>query len=236
MNEPLVLLPGMMCDARLFAPQIVALSVDRPIHLAPITGADRVEKLADRILSQAPHRFALAGHDLGGVVAMEMARRAPDRISRIALMDTSAQAETSVIAAAREERIVRAKSGKFDDVVLEDLSLEDLAPGPNRAEIFAMLGRMAIELGAECYVAQARAMQRRPDQQKTLRKLKIPTLILCGELDRLTPVRRHEFLATLVNGGKLDVVPGAGHLPPLEQPEATTKLLRAWLEEPLVLR
>jgi len=236
MKEPLVLLPGMMCDARLFAPQIAALSANRCIHLAPVAGAAKVENLAERVLENAPARFALAGHDLGGIVAMEIVRRAPARVSRIALLDTSAQAETPGIAAAREDQIVAAKSGRLDEVLRDELSLEDLAPGPNRAEIFTMLGRMAADLGSEAYVNQARAMQRRPDQQKTLRKLKIPTLILCGELDRLTPVRRHEFLATLVNGATLEIVPGAGHLPTLEQPAVTTQLFEKWLETPLVLR
>ncbi len=236
MKETLVLLPGMMCDARLFAPQIIALSRDYSVQLAPITGADTVEKIAMQVLDGAPERFALAGLSMGAIVAMEIQRRAPERVTRLALMDTNAQSETSTIAAAREAQIVRAKSGKLEEVMREDMLPEYLADGPHRAEILDMIVRMALDLGPEIYVRQSRALQRRPDQQKTLRKLKIPTLILCGEFDRLTPLRRHEFMAALAVGSQLEVVPGAGHLPSLEQPELITKLLREWLVAPLVLR
>jgi len=236
MQEPLILLPGMMCDARLFAPQIAALSGAGCVHLAPTGGADRVEMLAENVLAHAPPHFALCGHGLGGIIAMEIVRRAPQRVSRIALFDTNAQAETPSVAASREEQIVRARSGKLNEVLRDELRVEDLAPSAHRAEIFAMFGRMSEMLGPEVYVNQARAMQRRPDQQKTLRKLKIPTLIACGELDRQTPVRRHEFLAKLVDGARFEIVAGAGHLPSLEQPETVTGLLQSWLEEPMVLR
>ena len=236
MPDPLILLPGMMCDARLFAPQIVALSASHSVQIAPLTGADTVESLADIVLNAAPQRFALAGHGLGGVVAMEVQRRAPKRVTRIALMDTSAQNEPPSIAANREAAIVKARAGRLDEVMQADMAAQTIAESPHRLEIQQMVLRMAADLGPEVFTRQSRAMQRRPDQQKTLRKLKIPTLIMCGELDRATPPRRHEFMAALVVGAQLEIIANAGFLPSLEQPEMVTELLRDWLAAPLVLR
>jgi pimeloyl-ACP methyl ester carboxylesterase len=236
MTETLVLLAGTMCDARLFAPQIVGLSADHTIHLAPLTGADTVGGLADQVLAGAPQRFALAGHSLGGMVALEIQRRAPERVTRLAVLDTNAQGETPSLAAARETQIVRVRAGLLDQVVREEIDGDLAHQSPRRAEIQDMVVRMALDLGPEIYVRQARALQRRPDQQKTLRKLKIPTLIMCGEHDRLTPLRRHDFMAALAHGSRLEVIKDAGHLPSLEQPEQVTALLRDWMGAPLVLR
>lgn len=236
MKETLVLLPGMMCDARIFAPQIVALSADHSVQIAPITGAETFAEIADQVLAGAPERFALAGLSMGGGVAMEVQRRAPHRVTRLALMDTNCLGETAVASAAREANIVLAKSGKLAEVIKGYIKPEDLADGPRRTEILDAVMRMALELGPDLYVRQSRALQRRPDQQKTLRRLKVPTLILCGEQDQMTPPLRHEFMASLVVGSQLEIVPNAGHLSPLEQPEVVTNLLRKWLSEPLVLR
>jgi len=236
MTETLVLLAGMMCDARLFAPQIVGLSADHSVQLAPISGADTVEPLAEQVLAGAPERFALAGHYLGGMVAMEIQRRAPGRITRLALMDPNAQGELPGLAADRETQIVRACAGQLQQVIRDDIAGNLSVQGPRRAEIEDMVLRMAMDLGPDVYVRQSRALQRRPDQQKTLRKLKIPTLILCGAHDQLTPHRRHDFMATLAHGSRLEVIEDAGHLPSLEQPEKVTALLRDWMRAPLVLR
>jgi pimeloyl-ACP methyl ester carboxylesterase len=111
-----------------------------------------------------------------------------------------------------------------------------LAPGPDRIEIQALLATMAADLGPEVFVAQSRALQRRPDQQGALRKCAVPTRILCGELDVLTPVRRHEFMAGLIPNAELSIIENAGHLPTLEQPQATTQAMRDWLDQPFVRR
>ncbi|MGA9252547.1 MAG: alpha/beta hydrolase, partial [Roseobacter sp.] len=112
MPEPLVLLPGMMCDARLFGPQIADLSVDHCVTVAPITQGGRVEDIATLLLGRLPERFALAGLSMGGIVAMEILRRAPGRVSRLALLDTNPLAETPQTAAAREPQIVAARAGR----------------------------------------------------------------------------------------------------------------------------
>ena len=236
MAEPLVFLPGMMCDARLFGPQIAELSADLAVTVAPVTQGERVEEIASGLLDLLPKRFALAGLGLGGIVAMELLRRAPDRISRIALMGTNPLAETPVAAASREPQIVKVRSGRLMEVMRDEMKPGCLAPGPQRGEVLDLVMDMAEALGPEVFIRQSRAMQRRRDQQAVLRKCRVPTLILCGEHDTLYPVKRHSFMAELVPYAELVVLPDAGHLPMLEQPAATTAVLRKWMTQPLVLR
>ena len=151
MAEPLVFLPGMMCDARLFGPQIVELSADTCVTVAPITQGERVEEIASNLLDQLPARFALAGLSMGGIIAMELLRRAPDRITRIAL-------------------------------------------------------------------------------KGTLRKCKVPTLVLCGAHDQICPVKRHTFMAELIPFAELVVLENAGHFMTLDAPAATTAAIREWMK------
>ena len=236
MSEPLVFLPGMMCDARVFAPQVTALSRDYVVTVAPITLGERIEEIASAILPLLPHKFALAGLSMGGIVAMEILRKAPDRVTRLALMDTNALAETPASAAAYEPLIIGAKAGRLDDMMRQMMRPEYLAPGAQRVEVLNSFLDMARDLGPDVFIRQIRALQRRRDQQATLRKCKCPTLVMCGELDGLTPLKRHTFMADLIPYADLKVIPDAGHLPTLEQPERVTAVLRDWLKQPLVLR
>ena len=143
MAEPLVLLPGLMSDARVFWPQIAALSSTLSVTVAPVTLGERVEEIASGLLDQLPKRFALAGLGLGGIIALEVMRRAPDRVTRIALIDTNPIAETPQVAAARELLIVKAKSGRMADVMNHEIQPGFLAPGPNRNAIIDIAMDMA---------------------------------------------------------------------------------------------
>ncbi|KAE9627562.1 alpha/beta fold hydrolase [Parasedimentitalea maritima] len=228
-QDPLVLLPGMMCDARIFQPQIMALSTQVPVTVAPLIGGERIEDIAIQLLQQLPSRFALAGLSMGGIVAMEILRRAPERVSRLCLMSTSPLPDTPAQAATREPLIIGARTGRMDDVLRQSMLPEYLAPGPQRIEVLNLMHQMGMELGQALFVAQTRALQRRRDQQGTLRKCKVPTLILCGEYDQLTPVKRHEFLAELIPNASLQVITSAGHLPTLERPDVVNRVLAEWL-------
>lgn len=236
MNEPLVLLPCMMGDARVFLPQVAALSCDHAVTVAPVGMGERVEEIASALLDVLPAKFALAGLSFGGIVALEMVRRAPERITRIALMDTTPLPESPQFAAGREARIVAARAGRLAEIIREELPASALAPGAGRGDVLSLLAEMALTLGPDVFVRQSRALQRRKDQQATLRRIRQPTLILCGEHDTLTPVRRHEFMADMVPFAKLEIINDAGHLPPLEQPQAVINALRRWMRQPLVLR
>lgn len=224
-----------MCDARLFAPQIAAFSGARAIHCAPLVGFDTVEDLAEAIIFHAPPRFALAGLSMGGIVAMEIVRRIPKRVTRLALIDTNPNAETPARAAEREPQIVRAKAGKLEEIMRDEMKPAYLAPGPARLEVLSTVMEMALALGPTVFEQQSRALQRRPDQQKTLRLIDVPTLVLCGRHDALCPVMRHEFMADMIKGATLEVIEEAGHLPTLETPDKTNAALGRWLNDTLLL-
>jgi pimeloyl-ACP methyl ester carboxylesterase len=235
-HEPLVLIPPMLCDARVFAPLTAAMSPDHAVCIMPTTGGERIEDIASRILDWAPTRFALLGLSMGGTVALEIIRRAPTRVLRIALMDCTSQPETLQTAAAREPLIVAARAGRFKGVVAQEMPAACFAEGPHRRAAMECVTDMAWAMGPEAYVAQARAMQRRRDQSATLRQIRQPALVICGAEDPIYPVRRHEFMAEMIPYSRLEVIEGAGHLPTLEQPEATLNIVRGWMRQPLVLR
>ncbi|WP_281824201.1 alpha/beta fold hydrolase [Jannaschia rubra] len=225
----LLLLPGMMCDARLFAPQIAAIH-DRAVMIAPITGHDTTAALAAEVLAHAPPRFALAGLSMGGIVAMEMLAQAPDRIAGLCLMDTNPKAEHPKVAKGREPQIASVRDGGLRAVMRDEMKPNYLADGPRRGAILDTCMAMAEALGPAVFVRQSRALQTRADRQDTLTTVTVPSLVLCGRDDALCPLHRHEAMHDLLEGSTLVVVEGAGHLPTLEQPEVTTRALRSWLD------
>ena len=218
-----------MADARVFMPQIVALGAGRPVILLASSMADTVEKVATEAAGQLPPRFAVIGHGLGGNIAIELLRRCPDAVSRVALIATDPLPEPPRLAAEQEALLVAAKTGHMADCIAQMLPEAALHDAPWRGEVLALVQDMAATLGAEQFTRQLRAMQRRPDQQKTLRKANVPTLILTGAADTIVPRRRAEFLARMMPQGCLEVIAEAGHLPQLEQPEAVTKALETFL-------
>ena len=228
---PLVLLPGMMCDARLFGPQIAAFSGAYTLHLPPLGTQDTVQAIAADILSHAPSRFVLAGLSMGGIVAMEIIAQAPDRVSKVALMDTNPLAETPEVQARRTPQIARVLSGGLDAVMRDEMKPLYLADTPQRAEILDLCMAMARDLGAQTFARQSRALASRPDQTATLAAFKGPALVLMGEHDIPCPKPRHDLMHALMPQSRLVIVGGAGHLPTLEKPMETTAALRRWLEE-----
>ena len=236
--EPVVLVPGLASDARIFAPQIVALSAGRAVQVGHVAEDSTIEAMARSVLADAPPRFALAGHSMGGFVALEIVRQAPERVARLALLASDCMADAPAVAAAREELIVAARAGRLGEAMRRAMPPEALAPGEGRAGLHEAIVRMAQDLGPEVFVRHMRALQRRSDQERTLRSLRIPTLILGGRHDRLCPPRRQEFMATMAWTARLVLLEEAGHAPTLETPEAVTQALAAWLDRqaPLVLR
>jgi pimeloyl-ACP methyl ester carboxylesterase len=229
MREPLVLISGFMADARCFLPQLARLGVDRPVILLNPGLGDSLEKIT---ADQAPHlppRFALIAHGLGGNIAIEIFRKRPDAVTRIALISTDPLPETPQLAAEQEALLVAAKTGHLQACMAQMLPKTALHDAPWRSEVMDLVMDMATNLGPDQFQRHLRVLQRRPDQQKTLRKANVPTLIIAGESDTLVPRRRAEFLAAMMPQGCLELIAEAGHLPQLEQPEAVTKLLDTFL-------
>lgn len=224
---PLVLIPGMMCDARMWG------GIDRDLG-APVlhhlpTQAETMSALAALFLAEAPDRFALAGLSMGGILAMEILHQAPDRVTRLALLDTNPRAETAAARARRAPQIDRAMAGDLEGVMRQDMKPNYLAPGPNKIAILDLCMDMALTLGPEVFARQSRALRDRADRQATLAAFKGPALVLMGAEDRLCPLERHQLMHKLMPQSRLHIIPGAAHLPPLEQPDATLRALRDWL-------
>lgn len=227
--EPLVLLPGMMCDARLFEPQVAHFSSQCAVHCAPISGADTIGGLATSVLAHAPQRFALAGLSMGGIVAMEIARVAPERVTRLCLMDTNHLPETTERQAAREPQIEAVRQGRLSAVMRDEMKPNYLHDGPHKARILDICMDMAQALGPNVFERQSRALQTRRDQADFLKRYAGKTLVLAGRHDTLCPVSRHEEMAALLPNAKLVIVEEAGHMPTLEQAAITNDALERWL-------
>lgn len=233
MKQPVVLIPGLLCDARVFEHQILHLGLHRPVVIARPDG-QTVEEMSATLLPHLPPQAALVGLGLGGDVALDLLRRAPERISRIALISTDPLGEAAAIAAAREARMVAARAGRLYQALAGEYPEADM--GPRAESLRPVLRAMAEHLGEGVYLAQSRALQRRPDQQKTLRRAMLPALILGGGRDTLVPPRRHQLVAGLMPFATLNMIEDAGHLLPLEAPEAVTAALEAFLRGPMLLK
>lgn len=225
---PVVLLPGMMCDARMWDPVLGAFAGRVVVH-APLGGAATMDGLAAEVLAVAPPRFALAGLSMGGIVAMAVLAAAPERVERLALLDTNPLAEAPAMRARRGPQVARALAGDLAGVMRDEMKPNYLAPGPDAAAILDLCMAMALGLGPEVFARQSAALRDRPDRQDVLAAFRGPALVLMGAQDRLCPYDRHALMHALMPQSRLAVVAGAGHLPVLEQPAATAADLSRWL-------
>ncbi|HEX5507975.1 MAG TPA: alpha/beta fold hydrolase [Pseudolabrys sp.] len=226
---PIVLIPGLTCTARLYAPQLPALWPFGPVTIADHRRHASMEKIAARILTDAPPTFALAGLSMGGYIAFAMLRLAPERIMRLALLDTSARADTAEQTAARKSQIAMAKEGRYAEIA--DLSMPRYlhASRQNDEALTKAVRQMAEETGAEAFVRQMTAIMTRPDSRPLLASVKCPTLVLVGDGDVATPPELSREIAAGINGARLCVISDCGHLSTLERPEAVNAALAEWL-------
>lgn len=230
MKEPLILVPGLSCNAALYAPQWPALADGRPILVAEHSLDDTLSGIVQRLLAAAPARFALCGLSMGGYVAFEVLRQAPERVTRLALLDTSVKPATPETNVPREQMIALAEKGAFDNVTTL-LWQKLVAPARLTDEPLRLLVRqMAEDVGADGFIRQQRAIMRRPDSRPTLAGSACPVLVLVGEEDEITPLAEAREMAGLVGArGRLAIIPGSGHLSTLEAPERVTAELARWL-------
>jgi pimeloyl-ACP methyl ester carboxylesterase len=224
----LLLLPGLLCDARLWRDQIAGLAGLAECQVADTVSDDSLGAMAARALAAAPPRFALAGLSMGGYLAFEILRQAPGRVSRLALLDTSARPDDAQQARRRRGLMALTRSGQFRGVtprLLPQLVHPDRLAGPVGAEVMAMAERV----GRDAFLRQQAAILGRPDSRPGLPGIRVPTLVAVGEADQLTPPVLAEEIAGGIAGARLHRIPGCGHLPPLEEPGLVTALLRGWL-------
>jgi pimeloyl-ACP methyl ester carboxylesterase len=230
MAETLVLAPGLNCTERLFAPQIAVLGRGRGIVVADHARDDDMAAVARRLLAAAPEKFALAGLSMGGYIALEVMRQAPGRVTRLALLDTNARADTDGQRRSREREIALTKEGRFQDVCdarWEKSVHPDRLADPELRRIYDL---MAEETGPEVFVRQLRAIMSRRDSRPMLPAIRVPTLVLVGDEDRLTPPVQAQEMARLIPGAALIRVPACGHLSTLERPREVDGALVAWLD------
>jgi len=226
---PLLLLPGLTCTARLYTPQIAALWPFGPVMVADHRRDADMAAIAKRILDNAPPRFALAGLSMGGYIAFAMLRQAPERIARLALLDTSARADTPEQTAGRKTQIAMAQSGRYGEIA--DLSIPRYLNAAHQrdARLTGLVREMIAETGPEAFVTQLTAIMTRPDSRPLLGSIRCPTLVLVGDSDAATPPELNKEIADGIAGAKLSVIRDSGHLTTLEQPEAVNAALAEWL-------
>jgi pimeloyl-ACP methyl ester carboxylesterase len=225
----LVLLPGMMCDGRMYASQIEALQGIAECQVGYIGGADNMADIAAQVLAHAPAQFALAGLSMGGIVAMEVVRQAPERITRLALMDTNPWAELDEVNDARQPQIEAVQTGQLEQLLREVMVPRYFTSHQTHSELDELCVDMALSLGKEVFVRQSHALKNRRDQQATLASFNKPCLVLMGEEDELCPLDRHQCLVALLSQATFVNIPHAGHIPTLEQPAATNAALKKWM-------
>ena len=229
---PLVLLPGLLCDAALWAPQLAGLADLAAAKVADLTRDESLPGMAARVLAEAPSRFALAGLSMGGYLAQEIMRRAPERVMRLALLDTSARADTPERMAQRRGMIELARKGEFKGITPRLLPQWIHPDRLGDQALTRAVTEMTQRVGKDAYLRQMKAIMGRPDGRADLPRIGVPTLVLCGREDQATPLELHEEIAALIPGAALATIEHCGHLSTLEQPEAVNAALGAWLAAP----
>jgi pimeloyl-ACP methyl ester carboxylesterase len=232
MTEPLpiVLVPGLLTSPRLYAAQLPALWQHGPVTIADTTRDDTIAAIASRILADAPPRFALAGLSMGGYICFEIVRQAPDRVDRLALLDTSARPDTPEVTGRRQAQIALARGGRFAEVADQQFPLLIHPSRQGDPSVRELVRLMAEETGAKAFIRQQQAIIGRVDSRPGLGAIDRPTLVLVGDCDQLTPPELSAEIAGSIPGARLVVVAGSGHLTPLDQPEEVTKALVEWLQ------
>jgi len=225
----LVLVPGLLCTRALWEPQIAALGDIADITLADHTRHDTMEAIARSILAAAPERFALAGLSMGGFISYAILRQAPQRVTRLALLDTGYRADTperKQQRLRRNELARREGAGAVQDELMPLLIHKDRL---GDKAFTALIRQMAVDTGTEALVRQHAALMGRPDSGPFLASIRCPTLVLVGREDALTPVEMAQEIVAGIPGARLQIIPDCGHLSTMERPEAVNRALRAWL-------
>jgi pimeloyl-ACP methyl ester carboxylesterase len=220
-----------MTDERLYAAQVAALDRDYECAVFAFRDFDSLGGMADDLLTRTPPRFTLIGLSLGGYVAFEVVRRQLHRLERLVLIDTTAVADHPARRDGRLADIAKVKQGGIEALIPE-LPSRWLHPDHvQHPELVRLMAEMARSIGARGLFNQQCAMLARPDSHADLARVRIPTLVVCGRQDPVTPVSDHEAIAARIDGARLEIIEHCGHLSTIEQPDAVTRALRGWLRE-----
>jgi pimeloyl-ACP methyl ester carboxylesterase len=225
---PLILIPGLGSDFAVWQPTIKALGASAECTVGDTLSDDSLPGMAERILSQAPERFSLAGVSMGGMVALEIMRSDPERVQRLALLDTNPCPDTPEQTAQRRgANAAVLSSNNFEALALA--SLKYLIHPAASIEVRNAMVEMSVRVGAKTYVRQNEAVAARADQRLILSTIEVPTIVIFGAQDLLTPMALSEELQNGIRGAHRHIIPDCGHLPPIEKPDAVASLLREWM-------
>ena len=229
---PILLVPGLLSSPRVYAPVLPALWRFGPVTVANHVRDDNMGAIARRILAEAPPRFALAGHSMGGYIAFEIMRQAPDRVAKLALINTQARIDTPEAIERRRSLMARAKAGQYHAVL--DEIFPNLVHSSRRddAGLRQLIHDMGDDVTVDGFVRQQAAIIGRPDSRPSLAWIKCPTLVLTGDEDKMIPNSLSREMADNIHGAKLVILENCGHMPQPEQPEATAAALVEWLKGP----
>ena len=225
----LVLVPGLLCSAALWAPQVAGLGDIADITIADHTRHDTMPAIAQSILAKAPERFALAGLSMGGYIAQEIVLQAPERVTRLALLDTGARADTPERKQRRLQLNALARregAGRVQEEIMPLLICKERLADNAYTNLIV---QMAVDTGLDAFLRQHAALMARRDNRPLLPQIRCPTLVLVGRQDVLTPPELSEEIAAAIPGARLEFIEDSGHLSTLEQPDAVNRALRRWL-------
>jgi pimeloyl-ACP methyl ester carboxylesterase len=227
--DPLVLVPGLACSARVWSPVLPALWRHGPVMIANHCRDDTMSAIAARILAEAPPRFALAGHSMGGYIAFEIMRQAPRRVTRLALLNSSARPDSPEATARREAQIVLAEAGRLHDVIEQLLPLFIHPDRLQEPALRDLVHAMADDVGPEGFVRHQRAIMSRPDSRPGLASIRCPVMVLASAQDDLLPVELSLEISTAIPGARLVLIPDCGHLSLPEHPTEVGRAMLDWL-------
>jgi len=227
--QPVLLIPALYCSARLFEAQIPALWGTGPITIANHCQGDSIAEIAAQVLANAPPRFALAGLSMGGYTALEIMRQAPERVTRLALLNTSARSDAPEITRGRLDSIRMVEREGFERYLDQSWLLAVAPARRDDVVLRALYNRIAWDVGPEKFIRQQQAIGRRRDSRPYLGAIRCPTWVLVGEDDLATPPHLAEEMRDAIAGAELRVIPRCGHLSTIERPEAVTQALLEWL-------
>lgn len=228
MKIPLILVSGLLCDESVWAHQIKNLEDLAAIHVI-CPNQETPQKMVEGILKQAPDRFALAGHSMGGWLGLEVMRRAPERVTRLCLLNTTAKPDTPAKQAKRHEMIQRAENGQFAKIVdeLVDHFVFDV-------HVMEAVRRMLQKSGVEAFIREEQSMLMREECLSILPQIHCPTLVVHAENDQVFSLEDHEELINHIPTAKLSIVQACGHMSPMEKPQIITDLMRSWLLDKVI--